>query len=118
MTRIYRGSALRLDVEKAAEYYELESGTLALKFLAAFGDAFRLLRQYPSAGSPRFGQVLGISGLRCLPTNTFPYLLFYREQPGHLVLSRLLPMSRDMESLLDAYRLPERKAVRGQRNPL
>lgn len=118
MTRIYRGPALRLDVEKAAEYYELESGTLALKFLAAFGDTFRLLRQYPSAGSPRYGQVLGISGLRCLPTAAFPYLLFYREQPGHVVLSRLLHMSRDIASLLEVRRLPQRKAVRGPRNPL
>ena len=118
MTRIYRGPALRGDVDKAAEYYEQESGTLALKFLAAFGDAFRLLRQYPCAGSPRYGRMLGIHGLRCLPTDTFPYLLFYREQPGQLVLARLLHMSRDIEPLLESRCLPERKAVRGQRNPL
>lgn len=118
MKRVYRGPLLWADVEKATEYYERESATLSLNFLAAYGNAYRLLRQYPSAGSPRYAQVLGISGLRCLQTPTFPYLLFYREQPGHLVLSRLLHMSREITSLLDASYMPMRKAVRGPRNPL
>ncbi len=118
MKRIYRGPLLRTDVEKATEHYERESATLSMHFLAAYGNAYRLLLQYPSIGSPRYGQTVGISGLRYLPTPSFPYLLFYQEQPGHLVLSRLIHMSRDIISLLETPGMPRRKAVRRPRNPL
>ncbi len=100
MKRIYRGPRLRADVANAVEHYERESATLALKFLAAYGSAFRLLREYPGAGSPRYAQMMGIRGLRCLATPNFPYQLFYREAPDHLVLSRMVHMSRDIPSLL------------------
>ncbi len=118
MKRLYRGPLLRADVKKATEHYERESATLSLNFLAAYGKAYWLLLQYPSMGSPRYAQTVGISGLRYLPMHSFPYLLFYREQSGHLVLSRLIHMSRDITSLLETPRAPLRKAVRRSRNPL
>ncbi len=118
MKRIYRGPLLWRDVAKATKYYELESATLSLNFLVAYGNAFRLLRQYPSIGSPRYAQMAGLSDLRCLPTSAFPYLLFYRDQPGRLILSRLLHMSRDLPSLLASRNPPTGKDVRRPRNPL
>ncbi len=118
MKRIYRGPRLWADVANATKYYELESATLSLNFLAAYGDTYRMLLQYPCIGSPRYAEMMGIRGLRCLTTPSFPYLLFYREQPGHLILSRLLHMSRDVRSCLDARHLPAGKAARRPRNPL
>ncbi len=100
MRRIRKARCLSRDVEDAADFYELESATLAIKFLVAFGDAVRLLREFPSVGSPRYRHMLGIPGLRCIQTDTFPYLLFYQEQDGQLILARLLHHSRDVASIL------------------
>ncbi len=118
MTRIFVGKKLRPDLERAADYYEDLSGTLALQFLAAIGDAVRLLQRYPAIGSPRYGHSLAVSGLRFLPTETFPYLLIYREHLERIVLLRLLHKARDIETLVDGRRPAAGKAVRRPRNPL
>lgn len=100
MKRIRKARRLSRDVDEAADFYELQSATLAMKFLTAFGDAVRRLRGFPSIGSPRYRDMLDVPGLRCIQTDTFPYLLFYREQGGQLILARLLHNSRDIASIL------------------
>ncbi len=71
-----------------------------MKFLTAVGDAVRLLRGFPSIGSPRYRHLLDMPGLRCIPTDSFPYLLFYREEDGQLILARLLHSSRDIARII------------------
>lgn len=100
MKRIRRARRFSRDVDEAADFYELQSAALAMKFLTAFGDAVRRLREFPSIGSPRYQHMLDMPGLRCVRTDTFPYLLFYREHGGRLILARLLHNSRDITSHL------------------
>ncbi len=71
-----------------------------MTFLTAFGEAPRLLWHHPAIGSPRYGQVLYIHGLRCIQTSTFPYLLFCQEQDRPVRLARWLHLSRDIGALL------------------
>lgn len=100
MKGIRKARRLSRDVDEVADFYELQSAALAMKFLTAFGDAVRRLRAFPSIGSPRYRHMLDMPGLRCVQTDTFPYLLFYREQGGRLILARLLHNSRDITTLL------------------
>lgn len=100
MKVIRKARRLARDVDEAADFYELQSAALAMKFLTAVGDAVRLLRGFHSIGSPRYQHMLDIPGLRCIPTDTFPYLLFYREECERLTLARLLHNSRDIASIL------------------
>lgn len=96
MKRVYLGPRLGRDIDKAADFYELESAALAMRFMAALGDAVRLLRALPKIGSPVFGLMLDSTGVRAVSTNAFPYLLFYTEFQGRLILVRLLHMSRNL----------------------
>ena len=47
--------------------------------------------------------MVDMPGLRCIQTDTFPYLLFYREQGGPLILARLLHNSRDIAFILKQH---------------
>ncbi len=91
-----RSPQIRLDLEKAADYYEEESATLSLRFLAAFGKAVRLARTHSSIGSRRHEISAHQMGLRYVITEGFPYLLFYKEGVERIVLLRLLHMSRNI----------------------
>jgi plasmid stabilization system protein ParE len=96
MKHIYLGPRLGRDIEKAADYYEMESAALAMRFMGALGDAVRLLRAHPRIGSPLIGAGLGIPNIRAITPHAFPYLLFYTEYRGRLILIRLLHMSRNL----------------------
>lgn len=96
MKRVYLGPRMGRDIDKAADFYELESAALAMRFMAALGDAVRLLREHPKIGSPIHAMMLDAKGVRAISTNAFPYLLFYTEFQGRLILVRLLHMSRNL----------------------
>ena len=96
MKRVYLGPRLGRDIDNAADFYEMESATLAMRFMAAFGDAVRLIRAHPKIGSPIYGVMRDFKDMRALSTNVFPYLLFYTEFRGRLILVRLLHMSRNL----------------------
>lgn len=100
MKGIRKARRLSRDINEAVNFYEAQSASLAMDFLSAFGKAVRRLTEFPSIGSPRYRHLLDMPGLRCIPTDTFPYLLFYKEQGEHLFLARLLHHSRDIAGLL------------------
>ena len=87
---------IRLDLEKAADYYEEESAALSMRFLSAFGNAVRLARTYSAIGSRRHETSADQASLRYVITNGFPYLLFYKDDAERIVLLRLLHMSRNL----------------------
>ena len=103
MKGIRKARRLSRDVDEAADFCESQSSALAVKFMSAFGDAVKLLREFPSIGSPRYRPMVDMPGLRCIQTDTFPYLLFYREQCGRLILARLLHNSRDIAFILKQH---------------
>ena len=100
MKRFTRTPRIRLDLDKAADYYEQESATLSLRFLTAFGHAVRLARTHPAVGSLRHGKSDESAELRYVITNGFPYLLFYKDETESIVLLRLLHMSRNIPAAL------------------
>ena len=103
MKRIYLGPKLGRDIAKATDFYEMESGELAMRFMSAIGGAVRLLRTHPRIGSPVYGVKLDLAGMRAIATREFPYLLFYTEFRERLILIRLLHMSRNIPTALRRF---------------
>lgn len=101
MKRVCLGPRLGRDIEKAADFYEMESAALAIRFLGSIGDAVRLLRAHPRIGSPLYGFKLDLAGMRAITTLAFPYVLFYVEFRDRLILVRLLHMSRNIPRLFE-----------------
>lgn len=117
MKGIRKTRRLSRDIEEATDFYEMHSAALAMKFMTALGNAVRLLKEFPSIGSLRFQQVLDVPGLRCVQTDAFPYLLFYRKQGEQVLLARLLHSSRDIANLLRPDQAGS-KTVPTRQNPL
>lgn len=93
----------RRDVDNAIEYYVGEAGdAVALRFIDALEHAYRRIRARPSAGSPRFGQVLDISGLRSIRLRRFPYLIFYLDHGSQIEIWRVLHAARDIPTWLQS----------------
>lgn len=88
-----------------------------MKFMTALGNAVRPLKEFPSIGSPRFQQMLDVPGLRCVQTDAFPYLLFYRKLGEQVLLARLMHNSRDIAKLLKPDQAGS-KTVPTLQNPL
>lgn len=91
-----RTQRIRLDLAKAADFYEEESASLSMRFLTAFGQAVRLARMHSAIGSLRHDSPDEKSGTRFVITDGFPYLLFYKDEGKRIVLLRLLHMSRNI----------------------
>jgi toxin ParE1/3/4 len=60
------------------------------------------LSRYPQTGSSRYGHELDLPGLRMWPLKTYPFLIFYLEQPDHLDIWRVLHSQRDIPAGLCA----------------
>lgn len=91
----------RRDVEDAVDYYAGEAGAdVAIKFLDALKDAYHVLGMRPATGSPHYGQILDIVGLRSRKIVRFPYLIFYVEQDELIDVWRVLHTQRDIASWL------------------
>lgn len=89
----------RRDVEDAIDYYAQEAGAeVALRFVDAVREAYRVISVRPATGSPRYAHELDLPGLRARKLNRFPYLVFYREQDEHIDVWRLLHAQRDIPS--------------------
>ncbi|MQW88152.1 type II toxin-antitoxin system RelE/ParE family toxin [Sinorhizobium saheli] len=87
----------RSDVEAAIDYYAREAGTeAALGFIDALQAAYALIPEHPEAGSLRYAYDLGLPDLRCVSLKRYPYLVFYREQPNHVDVWRVLHATRDI----------------------
>lgn len=93
---------VRRDVEEAIDYYAQEAGAeVALRFVDAIREAYRVISVRPATGSPRYGHELELPGLRSRKLGRFPYLVFYLEREDHIDVWRLLHTHRDMPSWLD-----------------
>ena len=87
----------RQDVDDAIDYYAGEAGEdIALRFVDALRDAYRVISSRPASGSPRFAQQLELPGLRSRKLRRFPYLVFYIERPDHIDVWRVLHAQRDI----------------------
>ncbi len=91
----------RLDAAGIVRYYSAEAGAdVALRFSAALRAGVEQLRAFPESGSTRFASVTGIVGLRALPLQGFPYLIFYRVEGNTPMILRILHTARDIPSSL------------------
>jgi toxin ParE1/3/4 len=87
----------RSDVEAAVDYYAREAGSeVALGFIDALQAAYDLIAGHPEAGSLRYAYELGLPDLRSVPLKRYPYLIFYRDQPNHVDVWRVLHGKRDI----------------------
>ncbi|MDD5298472.1 MAG: type II toxin-antitoxin system RelE/ParE family toxin [Rhodocyclaceae bacterium] len=91
----------RRDLDEAVAWYLSQSAFDAADgFVAAAEEAFRHLALHPGTGSPRFGQLLELPGLRTWQLADYPYLVFYFERPDRLDVARVLHSCRDISPLL------------------
>jgi toxin ParE1/3/4 len=87
------------DAEAAVDRYRREAGSdIALGFAEALQSAYRAIAEHPALGSPRYGQELGMPGLRSLALKGFPYLVFYVEREDRVDVWRVLHSRRDIPS--------------------
>jgi toxin ParE1/3/4 len=85
------------DVDEAIAHDQAEGGEpLALRFIDALQQAFRRLGTQPGVGSLRYAYELGLDGLRAWPLRRCPFFVFYREQPKHIDVWRVLHAQRDL----------------------
>lgn len=99
--RVVPRSRANKDVIDAVDHYLTEAGErVALGFVDELQAAYRSIGQQPAAGSPRYGDELGVPGLRSRPLDRYPYLVFYVELADRIDVWRVLHTSRDIPSLM------------------
>ncbi|WP_370169247.1 type II toxin-antitoxin system RelE/ParE family toxin [Sinorhizobium fredii] len=87
----------RRDVEAAIDYYACEAGTeVTLGFIDALQEAYSLIAGHSESGSLRYAYELGLPDLRTVSLKRYPYLVFFRDQPGHVDVWRVLHAKRDI----------------------
>lgn len=97
MKPVIPSALARRDVDEAVDHYAREAGEdVALRFVAALRDGYRLIAQRPATGSPRFGHELDLPGLRHRRLRRFPYLVFYIERDDCIEIWRVLHAQRDI----------------------
>jgi toxin ParE1/3/4 len=95
------------DIDEAIAYYQAESGEpLALRFIDALQEAFRRLGTHPGIGSLRYAYELNLEGLRAWPLRRFPFVVFYREQPDHIDVWRVLQAQRGIPAWMQDPETP------------
>ena len=75
---------------------------MAANFIDALERAIAHIQRAPGTGSPRYAHELDIPALRFWRLSKFPYSLFYLEQEDHLLVIRLVHLSRDIPVSLQA----------------
>jgi toxin ParE1/3/4 len=87
----------RRDVDEALTYY-LNEGAVpaALGMIDALEKAYAHIARHPATGSPRYAHELNLPYLRVWSLKRFPYWVFYREQPDHIDVWRVLHGHRDI----------------------
>ncbi|WP_184706116.1 type II toxin-antitoxin system RelE/ParE family toxin [Rhizobium lusitanum] len=84
-------------VNEGLDHYLQEPGVeLAPGFIDALKVAYDLIARHPQAGSLRFGYDLGLPELRSISLQRYPYIAFYRDQPDHIDVRRVLHGERDI----------------------
>jgi toxin ParE1/3/4 len=92
--------ALR-DLTDARAYYWRDAPHMVGEFASTIDAEFLHLRQHPGTGSPRYGFLLRMPGLRSWPVKRFPYVIFYLDQGDHLSVLRVLHQAQDIPAHLE-----------------
>ncbi|RZS58377.1 type II toxin-antitoxin system RelE/ParE family toxin [Sphaerotilus mobilis] len=81
----------REDRKAEVRYYRLTAGPdVAERLVRALSTAQQMLLSNPAIGSPRLGQMLGITGLRTWRIEGYPMSYWYVERPGVVDIVRLV----------------------------
>lgn len=105
MKRIVPREAAERDVDEVADYYSDEADDdVAHAFVEAVREAYRLIGDRPGIGSPRYGDLLGVEGLRSRRLRRYPYLVFYVEREDHIDVWRVVHAQRDIPASLKESR--------------
>jgi len=109
MTRpVIRRELADRDADAAIRHYRAEAGVnVAIDFVAALNAAYASIASQPSLGSPRYGEELGLPGLRHWPLKRFPHLVFYVERPDHIEVWRILHGHRDVRTAIQEEPEPQ-----------
>jgi len=86
-----------LDIDEIIAYDLGESAQqAALGFIDALEKAYAHMARSPATGSLRYAYELNLPALRFWPLTHYPHLVFYREQPDHIDVWRVLHSKRDI----------------------
>lgn len=93
--------ALRLaaqnDIERAFSHYLDAAGAdVAVGFLDEVDGALSHLETHPATGSPRYGELCEVPGLRMWALSRFPYAVVYVEQAASVDVLRVLHQHMDI----------------------
>ena len=95
----------RNDIDEAVEHYLAEAGAMvALALIDTSEATLRRIGEQPGSGSPRYAHELNVPGLRFLPTDRFPYLVFYVERETEVDVWRVLHAARDIPAWMQESR--------------
>ncbi len=98
---LIRLESARRDERDAVAYYAGEAGlNVALRLVETLRITYRSVGEQPGIGSPRYGSLLGIKGLRSRKLARFPFLVFYIERADHIEVWRVLHAQRDIPASL------------------
>ena len=95
-----RSALAQADIEDALAYYLADAPHMVGDFVDALEIAVAHVQRAPGTGSPRYAHELDLPGLRFWSLRKFPYSLFYFEHEDHLLVIRLVHMSRDIPASL------------------
>jgi toxin ParE1/3/4 len=92
----------RQDVEDELIHYLVDEGSeqAALGFIAEIEHAYAHLARHPGTGSPRYAYELDVPGLRTLPLDRYPHLIFYIERKEYVEVWRVLNGKCDIPTWL------------------
>jgi toxin ParE1/3/4 len=89
------------DRKKQVRFYRDSAGhAVAIKLVEQARQALELIQTNPSIGSPRWGQLAEVAGLRAWRVTGFPLVWLYFEQSDHVDVIRLLGERQDILALL------------------
>ncbi len=92
----------RRDINDAVDHYAGTAGVrVALQFIGALEDAFRMIGDNPAIGSLRYAHELDLPGLRCRTQRGCPYSIYYLDRASHVDVWRVLHSHRDLPVWLD-----------------
>lgn len=89
------------DLLERTRYYRAEGGDeLGARFFDAAVTALRAIERMPEAGSPRFGELVDVPGLRVHRVRGFPCGWFYFVGANDVDVVRLLAYGQDLPTIL------------------
>ena len=89
------------DIDRAFSFYLTAAGAdTALGFLDEVETVSSHLEKHPGTGSPRYGELCEVPGLRMWLVKRFPYAVLYVERAAHLDVLRVLHQQADIPAQL------------------